>query len=99
MPPLGACIESYAVLNFLYFNINVSFVCLAFWTPSSRSKGLSLVHVSSSASSRVGIQFSPVTKLCPTLCDSINISMLESSVLQYLLEFAQIHIHRFSDAI
>ena len=34
-----------------------------------------------------------VAKLCATLCDPMVCSMPGSSVLHYLLEFAQIHIH------
>ena len=34
-----------------------------------------------------------VTKLCPTLCNPMNCSMPGFLVLQYLPEFAQIHIH------
>ena len=37
--------------------------------------------------------FWSVTKLCPTLCDPKDCSILGSSILHYLLEFAQIHIH------
>ena len=34
-----------------------------------------------------------VTKLCLTLCEPMNCSMPGSSVLHYLPEFAQIHVH------
>ena len=34
-----------------------------------------------------------VTKSCPTLCDPIDCSMPDFSVLHYLLEFAQTHVH------
>ena len=40
-----------------------------------------------------------VTKLCLTLCDPMNFSMPGSSVLFYLLEFAQIHVHWVGDDI
>ena len=40
-----------------------------------------------------------VAKLGPTLCDPINCSMPGSSVLYYLPEFAQIHVHWVGDAI
>ena len=33
------------------------------------------------------------------LCDPMNNSLPGSSVLQYLLEFAQIHVYRVSDAL
>ena len=38
-------------------------------------------------------------KLCPTLCDSVDCSMPGSSVLCYLLMFAQIHVHAVTAAI
>ena len=37
-------------------------------------------------------------KSCLTLCDPMDSSMLEASVLHYLPEFAQIHVHWVSDA-
>ena len=40
-----------------------------------------------------------VAKSCPTLWDTMDCSTPGSSVLQYLLEFAQIYVHWVSDAI
>ena len=40
-----------------------------------------------------------VTKLCKTLCNPMDCSMPGFPVLQYLLEFAQTHVHWVSDAI
>ena len=40
-----------------------------------------------------------VTKSCPTLCDPMDCSMPGFPVLHHLPEFAEIHIHRVSDAI
>ena len=40
-----------------------------------------------------------VTKLCPTLFNLIDCSMPGSSVLYYLPEFAQIHVHWVGNAI
>ena len=40
-----------------------------------------------------------VTKSCLTLCDLMDCSMPGSSVLHYLWEFAQTHIHWVSDVI
>ena len=34
-----------------------------------------------------------ITKLCPTLCNSMDCNMPGFLVLRYLLEFAQIHVH------
>ena len=39
-----------------------------------------------------------VAKSCPVLCDLMNCSTLGSSVLYSLPEFAQIHVHRVSEA-
>ena len=41
----------------------------------------------------------PVTKLCLTFCDPMDYSMPGSSVLHYLLEFAQILVHWVDGAI
>ena len=40
-----------------------------------------------------------VTKLCLTLCNSMDCGMPHSSVLHCLLEFAQIHVHWVGDAL
>ena len=40
-----------------------------------------------------------VAQLCLTLCSPMNCSMSGFSVLYYLLEFAQTHVHGVSDAI
>ena len=40
-----------------------------------------------------------VTQSCPALCDPMDYSMTGFSVLHYLLEFAQTHVHWVSDAI
>ena len=40
-----------------------------------------------------------VTKLCPTLCSPMNWNWPGFPVLHYLLEFTQIHVHWFDDAV
>ena len=40
-----------------------------------------------------------ITMSCPTLSDPLDCSTQGSSVIHYLLEFAQIHVHWVSDAI
>ena len=40
-----------------------------------------------------------VTKSCLTLCDPMDCSMPGSSVIHYILEFAQTHVHWVGDAI
>ena len=46
-----------------------------------------------------GFQFSSVTQSSPALCDPMNCSMPGLPVHHQLLEFTQIHVHRYSDAI
>ena len=45
------------------------------------------------------IQFSSVTLLCPTLCDSMNCSTPVLPVHHQLLEFIQTQVHQVGDAI
>ena len=45
------------------------------------------------------IQFSSVTRLCPTLCNPMNHSMLGFPIHHQLPEFTQTHVHQVSDAI
>ena len=45
------------------------------------------------------VQFSSVTQLCPTLCDSMNHSTPGLPVHHQLSEFTQTHFHGVSDAI
>ena len=45
------------------------------------------------------VQFSSVTKLCPTLCYPMDCSTPDFPVLHYLLEFIQTHVHWVGDAI
>ena len=47
----------------------------------------------------VSVQFSSVTQSCPTLCNPMNRSMPGLPVQHQLLELAQTHVHRVSDAI
>ena len=44
-------------------------------------------------------QLSSVTQLCLTLCDLMDYSTPGLPVHHHLLEFAQTHVHRVSDAI
>ena len=45
------------------------------------------------------VQFSSVTKPCPTVCDPMNRSMPGLPVHHQLLEFTQTHFHQVGDAI
>ena len=48
---------------------------------------------------RSSVQFSSVTRLCPTLCNPMNRRMPGLPVHHQLLEFSQTHVHRVRDAI
>ena len=48
---------------------------------------------------QVLLQFSSVPQLCPMLCDPMDCSMPGLPVHHQLLEFAQTHVHRVSDAL
>ena len=45
------------------------------------------------------VKESEVTQSCLTLCDPMDCSLPGSSVLQYLLESAQTHVHWVGDAV
>ena len=45
------------------------------------------------------LQFSSVTRLCPTLCDPMNWSTPGLPIHHQLPEFTQTHVHQVSDAI
>ena len=45
------------------------------------------------------VQFSSVAQSCPTLCDPVDYSKPVLPVHHQLLELAQTHVHRVSDAI
>ena len=47
----------------------------------------------------MNIRSCSVAKLCLTLCDPMDCSMLGLPVPHYLLEFAQVHVHWIGDAI
>ena len=47
----------------------------------------------------MSVQFISVAQSCPTLCDPMNRSTPSLPVHHQLLEFAQTHVHRVSDAI
>ena len=50
-------------------------------------------------SCKIQSSYCSVVKSCPTLCDPVDCSTPAFFVLYYLLEFAQIHVHWFYDAI
>ena len=45
------------------------------------------------------VQFSSVSRSCPTLCNPMDCSMLGFPVHHQLLELAQTHVHQVGDAI
>ena len=67
------------------------------WLSCSISKrNSSLWHKTSKAAC---VQFSSVAQSCPALCDTMDCSTLGLPVHHQLLELAQTHVHRVSDAI
>ena len=66
---------------------------------SSKNLKLSIISLFLSSVPPINICCCSVAKSCLTLCDSTDYSMPGSSVLHYLLEFAQIHIHWVGKAI
>ena len=64
-------------------------------SPLPMSTSLFSVSVSPFSS----VQFSSVTRLCLTLCDSMNRSAPGLPVHHQLPEFTQTHVHRVNDAI
>ena len=83
--PISQCIPPYLVSVSLLFT----------------SVSISVLQVSSSVPLFwiLHICFFSVAKSCPTLCDCMDCSAPGSSVLHYLSEFVQIHIHWVGDAI
>ena len=55
--------------------------------------------VSGSVGEHISCSSCSVSNLCPTLCDPIDCSVLGFSVLHYLPELAQTHVHWVGDAI
>ena len=48
---------------------------------------------------KINLQFSSVTRSCPSLCDPMNCSTSGLPVHHQLLEFTQTHVHQIGDAI
>ena len=69
--------------------------CLLHWQADS----LLLSHQGSPCCRFSSVQFSSVTKSCPTLCDPMNHGTLGLPVHHQLLEFTQTHVHWVGDAI
>ena len=71
-------------------------------SPSNEYSGLidwfDLLVVQRALESSPSIQFSSVTRSCPTLCDPMNHSMPGLPDHHQLLEFTQTHVHRVCDA-
>ena len=68
------------------------------WTPLALSFFIFKTCTEKSAE-RIQKSFRSVAQSCPTLCDPMDCSMPGLPVLHYLLEFAQIPVHRVSNAI
>ena len=70
--------------------------CDEFLTSHSKVASCTLKYINSTLDI---IQFSSVTKLCPTLCDLMDCSMPGFPVQHQFLELAQTPVHRIGDAI
>ena len=62
------------------------------------AKGRCYTHVHFTINYRM-IQFSSVTRSCPTLCNPMNGSMPGPPVHHQVPEFTQTHVHQVGDAI
>ena len=58
-----------------------------------------IIKVAHEVNTFLQVQFSSVSQLCPTLCDSMNHSTPGLPVHHKLPEFTQTHVHRVGDAI
>ena len=80
----------------LTFNYNLNW--LWFWLSASLNVISFILEPVCNQRSCGSIQFSSVTQSCPTLCNPMDCSMPGFPVHYQLLELAQIHVHRVSDA-
>ena len=79
-----------------YSNLVIYSNARLFYTQGQKSPP---VHHWIPSTSKIFCCWFSVTKLCPTLCHPMDCSPPGFSVLHYLPEFAQIHVHGVSDAI
>ena len=70
------------------------------WAPSSHPRQMEMLgKCLCSQKGKKESCFCSVAKSCPALCNPMDCSMPSSSVLHYLPEVAQIHVHWVGDAI
>ena len=86
----GKCTHSTIILQFLKYKTMKNSMELQAFELYSWMSFDSSSHMSCCCS---------VTKLCQTLCNPMGYSTPGFPVLHHLLEFAQTHVHRISDAI
>ena len=91
-------------LGKIYSTPSTVYVCLPFC--GLTACGISVLPLETELTSLVLEMLSPnrdcccsVTKLCPTLCNSMDWNTPGFPVLHYLPEFAQTHVHWVGDAI
>ena len=63
------------------------------------SRGIHCIVFKEYTMTQTSVQFSSVTQSCLTLCDPMDCSTPGLPVHHQLLELAQTHVHRISDAI
>ena len=79
--------------SFLPFSFPHLIICQILYSASKMKKWTLKI-----LPSRIWSLFS-VSKSCSTICDPMDCSTPGSSVLFYLMEFAQIHVYQVSDAV
>ena len=88
---LQTCLSNFLMDISTYFSKNSAFLKLTSWT-------ILFLHLIPTFLV-VGVQFSSVAQLCPTLCNPVNRSMPGLPVHHRLPESTQTHVHRVGDAI
>ena len=92
-------------LNSIFFHVFVrdfilkNFYILQFWKIIMLVLNSSLTYIVCVLFLSFSVQFSSVTKSCPTLCDPMNCSTPALPVHYHLPEFTQTHVHWVNDAI
>ena len=93
-----SCLSEILYLGYFYANLGLA-ILLSLVKSKSFSKYRNLEGYAGFVIRFSSAQFSSVVQSCPTLCDSMNLSMPGLIVHHQLPEFTQTQVHRVSDAI